>query len=1115
MTGRTYSKCWLVVVLALLSTCVSGRWVASASAFSEGPGWMLTAKSYPTNMAPGGTGGILVNVMNVGAGASTGTITVTDTLPEGVTAIEAGEGRQRFLGGGLQVGHSFWVCTGNGQGAAPKVEGASVVTCTNDPANLSSIAGGLGAPGDKEGPYPDPRIGIKVKLPENEMSGTNSVAIVGGSAPTSASTSNPITASTKQANFGFEDWKVWFSNADGTIDTQAGSHPYEATFSYDLNNFHSEDTGFTAAGGHKTFEELLENRAIEVKLPSGFVGDPNAVPFCTRQEFDAEKCPAASQVGILTATLLGGIISRFKVYNIVPPIGVPDELAFVVDANPTRIDTGVRSGGDYGLTSRVNNIPERSVISSMLTLWGVPGEHSHAIWRKNTGLGEEGMGGCSSEEIGTEKCPAVSGENKPFLTLPTSCVGPLTATIWANTWEDPGITAETSTETSGSNGIPTGLTGCEHLGFAPTFTVATDTAKADTPAGLTVEVKPPVGGLSNPEGLSTADIQNTTVTLPEGVVVNPGQAAGLQACQETEMTLKENDEAPVCPEASRVGTDEIETPVLSKALQGSVYILQSNPPNLELLVVASGEGVNVKLIGHVHLDATTGRLTSTFSGTPQLPFTNFKLSFSGGAQAALATPVTCGTYTATSDFDSWASPLVSDAFPTASFQITSGTNGAPCPSSSLPFTPNLIAGSTTDQAGGYTDFSMLLQAPDDQQRIERLQFKIPKGLSGMISKVPLCPEPEAQEGTCSSVSQIGHTVVASGPGPYPLVVPQPGQPPAAIYLTGPYEGAPFGLSIVVPVVAGPFTLQTQIVRAKIDVDPHTAQITVTTDPFPQVIDGIPTDLRTINAVIDRSGFMFNPTNCSSQSFSGTAFSAQGATRPISSHFQMGSCQSLKFAPNFKVSTSGKTSRAKGASLTAKIVYPTGPLPDNQASQQSNIASVKVNLPKQLPSRLTTLQKACTAAQFNANPAGCPAASIVGHATVHTPILPVPLMGPAYFVSHAGEEFPSLIIVLQGYGVTVELVGSTFIDSKTNVTSSTFKSTPDVPFSSFELNLPEGKYSALAANGSLCKAKLAMPTAFTAQNGAVIHQSTPIGVSGCPKAKKAHKKSKREKGKKRK
>jgi hypothetical protein len=205
---------------------------------------------------------------------------------------------------------------------------------------------------------------------------------------------------------------------------------------------------------------------------------------------------------------------------------------------------------------------------------------------------------------------------------------------------------------------------------------------------------------------------------------------------------------------------------------------------------------------------------------------------------------------------------------------------------------------------------------------------------------------------------------------------------------------------------------------------------------------------------------------------------------------------LGFKPGFKVSTSGKTSRANGASLNVKLTYPKAPF-----GSQANIKSVKVDLPKQLPSRLTTLQKACPAKTFEANPAGCQADSIVGHATAITPLIPVPLTGPAYFVSYGGAKFPELVIVLQGYGVTLDLHGETFI-SKAGITSSTFRTVPDAPVGSFELNLPEGKYSALAANGNLCKSKLVMPTAFTAQNGMTIKQSTPITATGC--AKKAHK-----------
>ena len=787
------------------------------------------------------------------------------------------------------------------------------------------------------------------------------------------------------------------------------------------------------------------------------------------------------------------------------------------------------SGGDYGITEHVDALTQKSIMGNSITLWGEPANpsHNHERFSHQDGC----MGGC-----------ATTAPRTPFLTLPTSCgTTPARFSVEADTWEN-AETSELSYLMRNGGDLPSGFTGCDKLQFAPSLTVAPDTSAADTPAGLTVNVRVPQEGLANGGELSMSNIKNTTVTLPKGVAINPGQAAGLEECLPGDVPggdglplPGENGEEerftgpPSCPNASKVGTVQIVSPLLKSDLEGDVYLLQSTPPNLKLLIAASGEGVNLKIVADVHLNESTGQLTTTLTETPEFPFTDFKLSFSGGAQAALTTPTQCGTYTTTSDFTPWSTPEVADALPESSFTVAAGTGGAACPPSPLPFTPTLTAGSTTDQAGGYTDFSLLLTRPDDQQRVSNLQFHVPEGLLGMISKVPLCGEPQAAKGECSEASQIGHTVVESGPGPYPLVVPQPGKPPAPIYLTGPYKGAPYGLAIVVPLEVGPFTLPTQIVRAKIEVNPLTTELTVTTDEFPQTIAGVPADLRTINAVIDRPGFMFNPTDCSPMAFSGTATGAEGASAPISSHFQMGSCRSLTFQPNFKVSTSAKTSRADGASLTAKILYPSGVLGANQASSQSNIARVKVELPKQLPSRLTTLQKACTAAVFEANPANCPAASVVGQARAVTPVLPVPLSGPAYFVSHGGEAFPSLIVVLQGYGTTVDLVGSTFI-SKAGITSSTFKALPDIPFNTAEVTLPEGPFSALAANGSLCKpvktvtvkkkvtlkvhgkkkqvtrkvkqteaASLVVPTEMVGQNGDVIHQSTPVSVAGCPKA----------------
>jgi hypothetical protein len=766
------------------------------------------------------------------------------------------------------------------------------------------------------------------------------------------------------------------------------------------------------------------------------------------------------------------------------------------------LDVGVRSGSDYGISVHANNLPK--FIANTTTIWGIPADPGHDAQRCN---------GFASQEPAKASCSeSVPSVLIPLLTLPTSCEGPQTITAEAVPWENPtALPSRASVTSHGNDGVPSGFTGCEHLGFGPAISVAPDTSYADTPAGLTVDVRVPQEGLLNPEGLLTSNIKDTTVTLPEGFVINPGQAAGLQACgpaedgltTETEkMEGKENNGPANCPNASRVGSDEIETPLLPKPLKGNVYLLQGNPPNVKLLVTASAAGVNLKLVGNVHLDERTGRLTTTFEKTPEVPFMDFKLSFNGGPQAALDTPTQCATYTTESDFTPWTTPFVQDAFPFSSFALTAGTGGAPCPPTPLPFSPSLVAGSTTDQAGGFTNFALLLQRGDAQQRIEKLQFKEPAGLSGMISKVPLCGEPQAAQGACPEASQIGHAVVASGPGPYPLTIPQPGEPESPIFLTGPYQGAPFGLSILTHVIAGPFNLGDIVTRAKIEIDPHTAQITVTTDPLPQIVAGVPTDLRLINSVIDRPGFMFNPTNCSPQEFTGTAWGTPppgaggpGATAAISSHFGVGSCRELAFTPKLSVTTKAKASKLNGQSLTFKIAYPKGAM-----GKQAWFNEAKFTIPKQLPARLTTIQQACLAATYEANPEACPPASRIGHAVVHTQVLPAPLEGPVFFVSHGGAKFPDAVVHLQGDGVKIDLVGETLI--KNGATSATFRNTPDVPFESIEVTLPTGPFSEFGANlpakakNSFCGQKLVMPTFFKAQNGLEIHQNTPVAVTGC-------------------
>ncbi len=932
--------------------------------------------------------------------------------------------------------------------------------------------------------------------------------------------------------FGVKAFDVNFLNENGTPDTQAGSHPYELVNNISLNTrFMPEESN---ADSPYVIEPAGTIKDLTLDLPPGVVGDPNATTKkCTLTELDAGDgaalCPAESVVGhyklYWSTHIFYGEGWNEQLYNMVTPHGVALQLGSNFVNPKLFINNGVLAGGDYPVQSTVVNAPPAApVIKSSVAIFGVVGSGS---------------------------------TRKAFLTLPTGCHGPLRSSISIDSWQAPGHWVEKSEVMRNVAGTPVSLTGCSKLQFPPEISVAPDTTNASTSSGLTVGVHVSQKAAFNPEGLAESSLRDTTVTLPEGVAINPSGADGLEACSEGlagfEGFTEFNSEfepgvktatftpTPIeqlqpgtsfCPSGSKIGTVKIKTPLLEHELEGAVYLAaQDNNPFGSLVamyIVAEDpySGTLIKLAGEVSLNPQTGQIVTTFKNTPDVPFENLELHFFGGERSPLSTPSRCGTYTTTAVFTPWDGngPVTTES----SFNIEHGPGGGPCPGASLPFSPTVNAGATNIQAGAFSPLTVTVNRKDGEQNLKSLEAKLPPGLSGVLSGVELCSEPQASEGLCGENSKIGEATIGVGVGNDPFTVTG-----GKFYLTGPYNGhgsctvgepgcAPFGLTFEVPAKAGPFDLANTtsnhppcdcvVVRGKIELNPQTSALTITSNPpgspdsIPTSIEGIPLEIQHVNATTTRGNFQFNPTNCSKMSLTGTVQLNEGGTSTISTPFQVTNCAALKFEPKFSVSTSAKTSRANGASLSTKVTYPNVP-----QGTDADIAKVKVELPKQLPSRLTTLQKACTAAQFEANPAACPAASKIGYATVHTPLIPVPLQGPAIFVSHGGEAFPSLTLVLQGYGITIDLVGTT--DIKNGVTSTTFKTVPDQPFSSFELTLPEGPYSALTAPGNLCTAKnLKMPTEFLAQNGAELKQNTKITVTGCPKAKKTTHKKKKHKAK---
>ncbi len=1140
----------LVVVVGALSagalSCAAG---SAGAAEARVPWWSVTIGSRPTALPSEGVGHVVVWAENLGDASTSGTATVTVRLPAGLTPAGAATG----TGGGTGFAERGPMkCSSSGVAG-----GETVVTCVfgeYENANKEIVHEILPA-------YEMLEVSIPVEAPEASETESIGASVSGGGALRAVSASQHLTVG-EATGFGIEHYNLIPEGVGGGVDTQAGSHPFQVTSLVSLDQ-----------GPLDQFHKAPVSRGLAKdlvgELPVGMFGNPTPFPQCTDVQFadnvtvgegqnavDANACPAVSAVGVavvqFTHPLDGFKNTTVPIFNMTPLEGEPARFAFkAAGIVSSYLDTSVRSGGSYAVTVGSYDITEQvSLLNVRLTFWGVPGSELHDPYRGWNCL--YGFGACAP--------PTTTA---PLLVLPTSCSQPFTSTLYADSW---GSAKTPEEKVKATYTLPEQMDGCNHLSFEPSITTVPDVPDASTSTGLTVGVHVPQEAALDPEGLAESTLKNTTVALPGGVAVNPSGGDGLEGCSEglvgftgfetggeeralftprlpgSHAAIEAGETGLLepgknfCPDESKIATAVIHTPLLPHAIEGAVYLASQNANPFGSLIamymVAEDpvSGTLVKLPGEVRLCQTTGetisgmtceapgQLITTFKNTPELPFEELELHFFGGERAPLATPAHCGTYTTRAAFVPWSGQETINS--EGHFNITTGPNGGPCPGAKLPFNATFTGGTLGLEAGDFSPLTTTISRGDGEQNMQSVTLKTPPGLSGLLSGVELCPEPKANEGLCNSGSQIGETTVEAGVGPHPVSVKG-----GKVFITGPYNGsgsctvgeqgcAPFGLSIVNPVKAGPFDLEHDtspndpghtpacdciVVRAKIEVDPHTAALTVTTDSsgahaIPDLIDGVPVQIQKVNVLINRPDFTFDPTSCEPMQIEGSIGSYEESSSPISTPFQAHDCSHLKFEPTFTVSTQGQTSKTNGASLSVKLAYPNVPV-----GTDANIKQVKVELPKQLPSRLTTLQKACTAAQFNANPGGCPAASIIGHAKAITPLIPVPLEGPAYFVSNGGEAFPNLIIVLQGYGVTIDLVGDTYI-SKAGITSSTFKTVPDAPVGSFELTLPEGPYSALAANGNLCSQTLTMPTEFLAQDGGVpIKQNTPITVTGCAPA----------------
>lgn len=869
-----------------------------------------------------------------------------------------------------------------------------------------------------------------------------------------------------QADFGFVPGatKVTAVDSEGRVVAQAGAHPYSFTVEFELNQ--------EGGAGHS---EGGEARDFIVDLPPGFVGNPQAVPQCTRQQFEGgtPHCPGSTQVGRLRATNPGLGETINPIYNVEPPPGVAAQLGFAVFGYTVVQNASVRTDEGYGVSVAAPNIPVE-VTSARAIIWGTPADSSHDFERNC-----EGVTVCSTD-----------APREPFLTMPTSC-GSFQVTVKADTRSNPGQYVSDTASLTGPGGAAAPLDACDAVPFEPTIFSAPTASSGESPSGLNFKLSLPNAGLLDPESITETEPVKTEVTLPRGITVNPSAANGIGVCTPGQYN------AASCPESSKLGTLFANTPLLDEPIEGSLYLAapHDNPFNslLALYLVAHvpNRGILVKQAGEVHADPVTGQLTTTFDHLPPIPYSSFEVKLREGPRAPLITPQTCGSFTTDVKLYPFSAPgtPVQRSVP---FTISSGANGGNCSSSEgqLPNHPAFEAGTTNPLGGTYSPFIFKVSRVDGSQRFAGIEAKLPPGLSGKLAGIPYCSESQiaaaagrSAEGagalelaspSCPAASQVGIVNVGAGAGSSPYYVQ------GKAYLAGPYRGAPLSLAIITPAIAGPFDLGTVVVRTALYVDPFTAEIRAVSDPLPTILSGIPLDVRSVSLQMNRSNFTLNPTSCEAMKVTGSATSIAGQTAPLSNRFQVGACKGLNFAPKLKLILEGATRRAGHPALKAVVTFPKG--------LSANVARAQVGLPHSEFLDQGSIKTVCKQADLRAGT--CPKKSIYGHAKAWTPLLAKPLQGPVYLGVGFGHKLPDLVADLNGQ---VRILAHGKVDTtKHEGLRNTFEAVPDAPVSKFILEMKGGPKKGLLENSTnICKGKHKAEVRFTAHNGKVVSFKTPL------------------------
>lgn len=823
-----------------------------------------------------------------------------------------------------------------------------------------------------------------------------------------------------RADFGFVpgSFDVATLDAGGQPELRAGAHPdrFVARFA------------FLTAGGVTD----ANVKDVVFDLPTGFSGDPTAVPTCPRGQL-ISGCPPESQIGVLLLTFVGFGQFRIPLYNLVTEEHDIAEFGGIVIIFPLRLIASLRADGDYGTRIELRNLPQSlPLVSGEVELWGVPVDH----------------------QTGT------AIPRRPFLTNATRCDdGPPTTTMRARSWQQP------DTWVSATSAEPGPLTGCAGLAFDPGLGMTLDTPVADSPTGALIDLTFPRS--DEADGPTTSHLKEVAVTLPEGMSLSPAVAQGLTACDDAQLGVGSTD-PPACPESSKIGSIEVGSPLLDEPMEGDVFFgRQLAASTYGLFVTAAGPGFALKLRGSLQPNPLTGRVTTVLTELPELPLSRLSLRFKGGPRAPLATPPGCGTGTASAVLTPYrGAPAATVAVPVT---IASGPGGGAC-ASTFPFAPGFTAGSTPARAGGDGAFSLTVRRPDGDEPIERLRVPLPPGLIARLADVARCPMRVAAAATCSAASRVGSVVVEAGSGtsPFPLS--------GGVYLTGPYRDAPFGLALTLRALVGPLDLGTIVVPVALRVAPLDGHLTLATDALPTMLGGIPLRLRTIGVDIDRRHFMLNPTSCRKARIRASIRGTIAGTATPSAPYSLRGCRGLRFRPAVSLALTGRRELRRGGHADLRITM-------RQRTGDANARAVAVAMPRAVELNEDAVSAICS--RERARDDRCPPGSRVGTARVRTSLLADPLTGPVYAVQPTGGGTPDLWAAVAGSGVRLMLQSVTVV--RRGALRARFVGLPDLPISAFTMRLRGARQGVLSVVKRLCRRgrprALVARTALRGQNGA--------------------------------